>query len=63
MFSGKVMIIHLTAALIKNLSLYKMSYILEPFNHSENKKKIRIVTKLGFSNYATKSNFKSATDI
>ena len=42
MFSGKVMIIHLIAALIKNLSLYKMSYILEPFNHSENKKKLEL---------------------
>ena len=45
------MLIHLIAGLIKNISLYKLSYFPEPYTHSKNKKD------------ATKSDLNSATAI
>ena len=40
--NGKVMIIHLIAGQIKNISLYKMSYYPEPDSHSRNKIKVEL---------------------
>ena len=49
MWSEKVMIIHLIARLIKNISLCNMSYFPEPYNHSKNKIKVEFY----MSKYAT----------
>ena len=59
MSNGKAMIIILTAGLINNISLYKMSYFLEPYNHIKNKIKV----ELDLSNYAVKSELKNATGV
>ena len=56
MLNGKVMIIHLTVALIKKILLYKMSYFPEPYTRSKNKIKV----ELGLPNCATKSDLKSS---
>ena len=50
MSNGKAMIIFLTVRLIIKISLYKMSYFLEPYTHSKNKMKV----ELDLSNYAKK---------
>ena len=50
------MLIQLIVGLIKKISLYKMSYFLEPYAH---RKKIKF--RLELSNYATKSDLKRAT--
>ena len=54
------MIIHLTVGLIKKMLLYKnkTSYFLEPA-YSLNEMKV----ELDLSNYATKSDLKSATSV
>ena len=59
MLNGKAMIIFLTVGLIKKISLYRMSYFLEPYTRS--KKKIKV--ELEFSNYATKSDLKNPTGV
>ena len=57
MTSGNAMIIPLTVRLIKKILLHKVSYFPEPY--SKNNRKV----ELDLSNYATKSDFKSATGI
>ena len=57
--SGKVIIIHLIAGLIKKNSLYKMSYLPEHNSHSKKEDK----RELDFCLYTTKSDLKSATCI
>ena len=57
--NGKAMIIFLTVELIKKISLYRMSYFLEPYTRS--KKKIKV--ELEFSNYARKSDLKNAAGV
>ena len=44
------MVIHLIAGLIKNISIHKSSYYLQPKNHIWNKIKV----ELNLSNYAKK---------
>ena len=56
MLNGKVMIIHLTVALIEKILLYKTNYFPEPHTHSKNKIKI----ELGLPNCATKYDLKSS---
>ena len=46
------MIIHLIVGLIKNMLLHKMSYFPQPFTHGKKN-----------SNYATKSDLKSAAGV
>ena len=48
--NGKIIIIYLTAWLIKNIFLHKISYFT-PFGHSKNKTKV----KIDLYNYAAKS--------
>ena len=48
--SGKVMIIHLLAGLMKKISLYKMSYFPEPYTHSKSK----TIVELDLSNMQQK---------
>ena len=43
----------------KKISLYKMSYISEPYTRSKSK----IIVKLGFSSYAAKSDLKKVTGV
>ena len=57
--SGKATTILLIVGLIKNISLYKMSYFLNHVFVIPSKSKIKVETDL--SNYATKSDFKNAT--
>ena len=45
----------LTVGLIKRISLYKMSYFLQPYTLSKNKVK----AELDLPNYATKSDLKT----
>ena len=59
MLSEKVIIIHLIVRLIKNISLYSMSYFPIPYTHS----KIKLNVDLALPNYGTKSDLKSATCI
>ena len=54
MANVKTMLIILAVELIKNIFLYKMSYLPEPQTHSNNKAKI----ELDLANYATKSDLK-----
>ena len=49
----------LIVGLIKKISLYKMSYISEPYTRSKSK----IIVKLGFSSYAAKSDLKKVTGV
>ena len=58
MLSGKVIITYVIVAKIKMISSYKMSFFPEPYSHSKKMK-----YKLVLSNYATKSDLKSATGI
>ena len=51
MLDGKVIIIHLITALIKKISLDKMSSYSESNSHIRNEKK----SELNLSNYAAKS--------
>ena len=53
------MIIPLAVGFIKKTSLHKVSYFPEPYRHSKNQTKV----ELDLSNYATKSDLKSATSI
>ena len=55
----RLMIIRLIVGLIKNISLYKISYFPESYTRGINK----IEIELDLSNYATKSNLKRATCI
>ena len=48
--SGKAMVIHLIAGLIKNILIHKSSYYPQPKNHIWNKIKV----ELNLSNYAKK---------
>ena len=59
MLRGKVMTIFLIAGLMKNISLYKMSYYPQRDSHSRNKIKF----ELGLSNYATKSEVEGTTGV
>ena len=59
MCSGKVMIIDLIPGYTKMISLYKISYFSEPYNHSKNQIKV----ELDLPDYATKSDSKGATNI
>ena len=54
MLTEKATVILLTAAFIKNILLYKMSYFSKPHTHSKNK----IEVELDLSNYATQSDLK-----
>ena len=54
MANVKTTLIILAVGLIKNIFLYKMSYLLEPQTHSNNKAKI----ELDLANYTTKSDLK-----
>ena len=54
--NGKVMIIQLIVLFIKKIFLHKMSYFPESVNG-----KYEIKVKLDLSNYATKSDLKTAT--
>ena len=54
MSNGKVMIVLWIVWSIKKISLYKMSYIPEPYTHIKNKIKV----DLDLSNYAIKSDLK-----
>ena len=56
--NGKAMTISLTVELMKNISLYKMSYFPKAYTHSKSK----IKNELDLPNYATKSNLISAID-
>ena len=53
------MIIPLTVGLIKKVLLHKVSYFPELYSNSKNKTKV----ELGLSNYAIKSDLKSAMGI
>ena len=53
------MIIYLIVRLIKNTSFCKKSHFAEPYTRIKNKIKV----ELDLSNYAVKSNLKSATGI
>ena len=57
MLNGKAIIIFLLIGLIKNKSLYKMSYFPEPYTHSKNKMK----NELDLLNYTTKFDFKKCS--
>ena len=54
MSNGKVKIIVLIIGLMKEISLYKMSYFPEPYARRRNKN-----VELNLSNYATKSDLKT----
>ena len=54
MLTEKATVILLTAAFIKKILLYKMSYFSEPHTHSKNK----IEVELDLPNYATQSDLK-----
>ena len=49
----------LTVALIRKISLYKMSYFPKPYTRSKNKIKV----ELDLSNYATKCDSKNAAGV
>ena len=49
----------LTVGLIKRISLYKITYFLEPYTLSKSKVK----AELDLPNYATKSDLKNATNL
>ena len=53
------MIILLTAGLIKQISLYKMSYFPDPYTRSKSKIKV----ELDLSNYVTNSDLRNVTDV
>ena len=55
MSRGKLMVVNLIVGLIKNISLYKMSYFPESCTRSKNKIKV----ELDLSNYIPKSNLKT----
>ena len=55
----KVMIIHLTVGLIKKIFLYKVSHFPEQYSRIKSK----ITVELDLSNYATKSDLKSAAGV
>ena len=57
MSNGKAMIVPLTAELIKNISLYKITYFPEPYARSKKKAELDLV------NHATKFKLKSSEDI
>ena len=59
MLSDKVMIILLTAGLMKKMSLYKMILFFKLYSYNKSKTKV----ELGLSNYATESNFDVVTGI
>ena len=59
MSNGKAMIIVLTAGLIKQISLYKMSYFPDPYTRSKSKTKV----ELDLSKYVTNSNLRNVTDV
>ena len=59
MSKAKGVIIYLITGLIKKILFYKMSYFPEPYTRSKNKIKV----ELELSNYATKSDLKSATGV
>ena len=59
MWSGTVMRIRLIPWQIKKISLYKMSYVPEPYSNCKNKVKV----ELNLSNCSTKFDLKRATAI
>ena len=66
MLSGKVVIIHLIAGLIKKILLFKLSYFPKPYTHSKNKSWIRFVSlcnKIWFATSIDSSKFAEEVDL
>ena len=59
MLNGNTVKIRVIVGLIKDISLYKISYFLEAYSYNE----IKIKAKFDLYNYATKSDLKEETDI
>ena len=59
MSSRVAIIIYLIAGQAKKISLYKISFIAEPYTPSKNQIKFEI----DLSNYGTKFDLKNATDV